>query len=85
MMKRRKSGNIQRPIHPISLQRLCNMIVNLGYEHVMIDTPSVDREVDEGKLACHHIFWDYPDNPQTHRSITELIYVPDSVKDGLYT
>lgn len=61
-----------------------NMIVNLGYEHVMIDTPSVDREVDEGKLACHHIFWDYPDNPQTHCSITELIYIPNEVKDGLY-
>jgi hypothetical protein len=60
------------------------MIVSLGYEHVMIDTPSVDREVDEGKLACHHIFWNYPENPQKQRSITELIYIPDDVKDGLY-
>jgi kynurenine formamidase len=60
------------------------MIVSLGYEHIMIDTPSVDREVDEGKLACHHIFWSYPENIQKHRSITELIYIPDDVKDGLY-
>jgi kynurenine formamidase len=61
-----------------------HMIVSLGYEHIMIDTPSVDREVDEGKLACHHIFWSYPENIQKHRSITELIYIPDDVKDGLY-
>jgi arylformamidase len=60
------------------------MIVDAGYDHLLIDTPSVDREYDDGKLACHHIFWNYPENPQTHRSITELIYVPDTVKDGLY-
>ena len=60
------------------------LILLLGFEHLMIDTPSVDREKDDGKLACHYLFWDYPNNPQTQRSITELIYVPDSVKDGLY-
>lgn len=59
-------------------------ILDFGFEHLMLDTPSVDREKDDGKLACHHIFWDYPNNPQRHRSITELIYVPDNIKDGLY-
>lgn len=60
------------------------LILDYGFDHLMIDTPSVDREKDEGKLACHHIFWNYPNHRQTHRSITELIYVPDAVKDGLY-
>lgn len=60
------------------------IIVDYGIEHLMVDTPSIDREVDEGKLACHHIFWNYPQNPQTHHSITELIYIPSEVKDGLY-
>lgn len=69
---------------PYITREAMQLIVEFGYDHLMIDTPSVDREYDEGKLACHHIFWNYPENPQTHRSITELIYVPESVKDGLY-
>ncbi|MBL7789004.1 MAG: cyclase family protein [Chitinophagales bacterium] len=59
-------------------------ILELGFDHLMIDTPSVDREKDDGKLACHHLFWNYPENTQSQRSITELIYVPNDVKDGLY-
>jgi len=69
---------------PYITQEAMQTIVDLGYEHILIDTPSVDREVDEGRLACHHIFWNYPENPQKHRSITELIYIPEHVKDGLY-
>lgn len=60
------------------------LIVDYGFDHLMIDTPSVDREKDDGKLTCHHIFWDYPANPQTYRSITELVYIPNEIKDGLY-
>ena len=51
---------------------------------LLIDTPSVDREEDGGELIAHHIFWDYPKNPQTERTITELIYVPEIVQDGIY-
>jgi arylformamidase len=69
---------------PYITSEAMQLIIDYGFEHLMIDTPSVDREVDEGKLACHHLFWDYPNSPQTHRSITELIYVSNSVKDGLY-
>ncbi|HET6245632.1 MAG: cyclase family protein [Bacteroidetes bacterium] len=60
------------------------LIHNKNIEHLLIDLPSVDRESDEGKLAAHHIFWQYPENPQLNRTITELIYVPDTVKDGSY-
>lgn len=59
-------------------------ILELGFEHLMVDTPSVDREHDDGLLAGHHIFWNYPQNPQIQRSITELIYVPNTIKDGLF-
>jgi arylformamidase len=59
-------------------------LVDNGVKHLLIDTPSVDREEDGGELIAHHIFWDYPQNPQTERTITELIYVPDAVQDGLY-
>lgn len=52
--------------------------------HLLIDLPSIDREQDEGKLLAHHAFWQYPQNTQKHRTITELIYVPNSVSDGIY-
>ncbi len=55
-----------------------------GIKHLLIDLPSVDREEDEGKLSAHKAFWNYPEAPRTDATITELIYVPDSLKDGLY-
>lgn len=55
-----------------------------GIDHLLIDLPSVDREEDGGALICHHIFFEYPDNPATHRTISELIYVPAHVQDGRY-
>ena len=53
-------------------------------DHLLIDLPSVDRESDEGALAAHHRFWNYPEDPQLHRTITEFIFVPDEVSDGFY-
>lgn len=53
-------------------------------QHLLIDLPSVDREEDGGKLAFHHAFWQVPENPQFHKTITELIFVPDEVADGEY-
>ena len=60
-------------------------------DHLIIDLPSVDREEDAGRLLAHHAFWDYdPENfsaetnHRLHCTITELIYVPDEIKDGLY-
>lgn len=61
-----------------------NKIVGYGVEHLLIDLPSVDREEDGGKLSAHRIFWQYPENIRKHCTITELIYVDDVVKDGLY-
>ncbi len=55
-----------------------------GIRHLLIDTPSVDREEDDGILAAHHAFWNYPDAPRLDATITELIYVPNAVQDGLY-
>jgi kynurenine formamidase len=59
-------------------------ILSLGYEHLLLDLPSVDKEVDGGVLAAHHAFWEYPNNTQTQRTITEMIYVPNEVLDGTY-
>jgi arylformamidase len=59
-------------------------IVDLGIIHLVVDLPSVDREKDEGKLAAHHIFWQYPHATRTHATITEMVYVPNEIIDGLY-
>jgi arylformamidase len=57
---------------------------SLGIEHLLIDMPSIDKEVDGGALAAHHAFWQYPENTQLQKTITEMIYVPNDVYDGTY-
>lgn len=68
-----------------------------GIIHLLTDFPSVDPEEDEGKLSAHHEWWGVPQrmmggnvsrlgaaHPRLGATITELIYVPVSVADGLY-
>lgn len=55
-----------------------------GIEHLLLDLPSVDKEVDGGKLAAHRAFWKFGDESRKHCTITELVYIPDHVQDGLY-
>jgi hypothetical protein len=55
-----------------------------GVEHLLLDLPSVDREEDGGQLLGHRAFWQYPEATRTHCSITEMIFVPNEVRDGLY-
>ncbi len=59
-------------------------VYSLSINHLLIDLPSVDKEVDGGKLLAHHAFWQYPQNTKTERTITEMIYVPNNVYDGTY-
>jgi len=60
------------------------LVDEMGFEHLLIDLPSVDREEDEGKLLAHHAFWKFPYDTRFASTITELIFVPDEVKDGDY-
>lgn len=59
-------------------------ISRLGIDHLLVDLPSVDPEVDGGRLAAHKQFWGLPEHPRSHATITELIFVPVAVPDGLY-
>ncbi len=66
-------------------------IAEKGVKHLLVDMPSIDRAFDEGKLSNHRVFWNveqgsfqlseqsFPDN-----TITEMIFVPDEIKDGAY-
>jgi len=80
---------------PYVQEEAMQLIVKKKIKHLMIDLPSVDRENDAGKLLAHHTFWNYPpfgtkatrkeiEKININHTITELIYVPDTVKDGSY-
>jgi len=62
----------------------CAWLRSIGVKHLLLDLPSVDRERDEGRLAAHHAFWDFPGTLDLRRTITEMIFVPESVQDGEY-
>ena len=71
--------------NPPYLDVECITVLNeCGVKHLLIDLPSVDRESDDGRLAFHHLFWQVPSNPQFDKTITELIYVNNEIKDGPY-
>jgi arylformamidase len=63
-------------------------IVSLGVEHLLVDTPSVDRLLDEGNLSAHNIFWETKGkefNSKTqNKTITEMIFASEEIKDGSY-
>ena len=61
-----------------------NRLVQSNVKHLLVDLPSVDKEVDGGRLEAHYAFWRVPDHPRHGCTITELIHVPDSARDGLY-
>lgn len=53
-------------------------------KHLLVDIPSIDKENDNGELLAHKAFWDVDGKIRNEATITELIYVPNSAKDGKY-
>jgi len=53
-------------------------------KHLLIDLPSVDREKDEGRLLSHKAFWNVDGNIRQEATITELVFVPNTIPDGEY-
>ena len=69
---------------PYILKEAIEYLNELGVMHLLIDMPSIDKESDGGKLEAHHAFWNYPQNTQLHKTISEFIYVPNEINDGTY-
>lgn len=59
-------------------------IVSKGIKHLLIDLPSIDKEKDDGELLGHNAFWNTKGKLRLDATITELIYVANSIKDGAY-
>lgn len=60
-------------------------------KHLLLDVPSVDKMYDDGLLTNHHLFWQVKegthslsDNTRQDKTITEMIFVDNEIKDGLY-
>lgn len=80
----KKTKNYSNTNPPYFMPEAIEYINALGIEHLLTDLPSVDPEKDHGKLLAHKAFWFKNNIPQTHKTITEMIYVDNEVKDGLY-
>lgn len=71
--------------NPPYLDVECVALLNeWGVQHLLVDIPSVDKEIDGGELAFHHKFWNVPIAPISSRTITELIFVANEIEDGNY-
>jgi hypothetical protein len=87
----KKSRRYRAPLPAFFSREAMEYIADLGVQHLLVDLPSVDRMLDEGKLCSHHIFWnvpfdrhDVPEREYSMKTITEMIYVDDAVADGRY-
>ena len=86
----KKSRNYSNTNPPHLEEAAALYIRESGIKHLLIDLPSVDKEKDEGLLLAHKAFWNVTDvnnlnvDAQLEATITEMIFVPDTVADGSY-
>ncbi|QTE22051.1 cyclase family protein [Polaribacter cellanae] len=69
---------------PYLLEEAAIYLREKGIKHLLIDLPSVDKEKDNGELLSHNAFWNTSGKIRMNATITEFIYVPNSVEDGEY-
>ena len=80
----KKLRNYTNTNPPYLAPQVCEQMAQEGILHLLIDLPSVDRESDGGRLSAHKAFWQFPTKVRKNATISELIYVDDSIADGLY-
>lgn len=86
----KKSKNYSNTNPPYLEEAAALFIRECGIKHLLIDLPSVDREEDEGKLVAHKAFWNVTDvnnlnsDARHDATITEMVFVADTVADGSY-
>ncbi|MFX0555558.1 cyclase family protein [Maribacter sp. CXY002] len=69
---------------PYFLEEAMEFLVELGVKHLLVDLPSVDKEKDDGKLLAHKAFWNLNGDVRQDATITEFIYIPNTIGDGDY-
>ena len=84
------SKNYSNTNPPYLAEDAATFIRESAIQHLLIDLPSVDKEHDEGKLLAHKAFWNVKDvnnlnaDARLECTITELIFVSDTIYDGSY-
>ena len=73
--------NYNLDYHPFFTNDAILYLKDIGIKHIIVDTPSIDRYDDGGKLGNHHLFFK---NGKTVNTITELVFIPNSCTDGYY-
>ena len=84
---KRERNYSQQPVYPVLTEAAMQWLAQSRLTHLLIDTPSVDRAQDGGRLANHRRWWGFDDQgtiARPERGITEMIFVPGAVGDGLY-
>lgn len=66
------------------LEDAANYLKKKEVKHLLIDLPSVDKEQDDGELLAHNAFWNTKGKLRLDATITEFIFVPNTVNDGCY-
>uniref|UniRef100_UPI004047A60D cyclase family protein n=1 Tax=Polaribacter sp. TaxID=1920175 RepID=UPI004047A60D len=80
----KKSMRYSHSNPPYLLEEAAIFLREAGIEHLLIDLPSIDREEDEGLLLSHNAFWNTQGKIRKSATITEFIFVPNTVLDGTY-
>ena len=69
---------------PYLLGTAAQLLADKGVEHLLVDLPSVDKEKDDGALWAHKGFWGVEGTVRKSATITEFIFVANSIHDGTY-
>ncbi len=69
---------------PYLQTEVLEFIREMGIRHLLLDLPSIDRESDGGKVLGHKAFWDFPEQPRHGCTITEMIKVPEGLREGYF-
>lgn len=86
--KKDKDWSGTNPVYfaPESMDYLCEQWI----QHLLFDWPSVDKEDSNGKVPAHSAYRKYTiekgitEETRTQATITELVYIPSEIADGLY-
>ena len=79
-MKSKCEQNYDQLNHAYFTNDAIKFIKKIGFNHIIVDTPSIDRYDDNGKLGNHHLFF----NNSHENTITELTYIDNNIIDGKY-
>jgi kynurenine formamidase len=72
----KSTQNYDKNPAPFFTTEAINYINELSIKHLLVDIPSIDKANDNGLLGNHHSFF------IKGKTISELLYIPNSLKDS---